>query len=235
MATLVLSCGRTGTNLTVSILQGNPYFNIDSRIENRTIFNPVSQYPSTYLCKSDVTYLPHIDKLLRLLEINKEMKVVWTIRDPRDVLLSKIKRGQLIKDGGDNTGSPSEDSTVEGAIESLTSMYNAYRQCIEKYSERCILVKMEDILLDIEGESKKMCNFLNIEYHPNMLNFTNRIIDIKKKRYGNKIDKSQVALWKNWETIYDKFFTIKGLDMEIHFTKIKDMISYFNYGTTVVA
>ena len=162
------------------------------------------------------------------------MKVVWTIRDPRDVLLSKIRRGQLIKDGGDNVGSPSGDSTVDGAIDSLTSMYNAYRQCIERYADRCMLVKMEDILLDIEGESRKMCKFLNIEYHQNMLSFTDRIIKIKKKRYGDKIDKSQVALWKNWETVYDNFFTLKTFDMETHFNKIKDMINYFNYGATLV-
>ena len=98
------------------------------------------------------------------------------------------------------------------------------------FPERTLLVKMEDILLETEMTAKILSGELNIPYHENMQNFPARMKNaFKRKRYGDKNDKSQVGLWKNWKTIYGGFFAKNNYDMNKHFNQVKDMIEYFEY------
>ena len=234
MSALVISCGRTGTNIGLAILSGNSNLNADPSVENKSIFKNLKTYGPKYLAKSDTTYLDNYQQLISLMGTNPKLKLIWTVRDPRDVLLSKIRRGQPNKMGGDNnTGQIYADATPKGAIESLRKMYNTFQRVEKDYKDRVFLVMMEDMVLETEKISKALCEFLDIPYEESMVNFPSRIQNqYKKKRYGNKIDEGQVALWKNWEVIYDGFFVNNKYDMEETFSEVDDMISFFGYDNT---
>jgi len=235
MSVVVVSCGRTGTNVAVSLLSGSPDLNMTQEVENKKIFTSPTKLGDKYLAKTDTTYMGNFKQLKRLMELNPNLKLVWTIRDPRDVLMSKIRRGQPKSRGGDGP-TLSADATPKGAIESLRKMYNTYKKCVEIYPNRTTLVTMEDMILNTENVAKGLCEFLNVEYDDKMINFPNRIKNQQKvKRYGRKINKGQVALWENWGTAYGGYFKDNNLDMDKHFESVVDIIEYFDYGKIVDA
>ena len=62
-------------------------------IENKKLCKKPLVYSPNYLTKCDTHYCT-LNGLISVLEANPNMKVVWTIRDPRDLILSKIFRSQ---------------------------------------------------------------------------------------------------------------------------------------------
>lgn len=232
MSVLVLSCGRTGTNATVALLAGNSQLKQDPQIENKTIFRTIRNYQDNYLAKSDVTYLDNFKQFKALMDKNPNMVVVWTIRDPRDVIMSKIRRGQPSNKGGDNKGNiTAADASPTGAKNSINKMFENYQKVKEIYPNRTLLVKMEDIVLEPTETSKKLCEQLSIEYDENMVEFPKRMKnEWKIRRYGREIDKKQVSLWENWKEVYNAFFVENKFDMEQHFNDVDHLVKYFNYG-----
>jgi hypothetical protein len=227
---LVLGCGRTGTNLLTSMIAGSSVLELDPQFENRNIFNVPKKYGKNYLCKSDVTYLTDYSQLKRLIEQNNT-KIVFTIRDPRDVMMSKIRRGQPKSMGGDNSSERThDDATPSTSIESLLKAYETYDRCSKDYPNSVLLIKMEDTISHPVETCERISDFLNISYEDEMVNFGNRVANkYKKERYGTKIDNNQVCLWRDWRNVYDGFFTKSGLDMDKHFESVDHLVEYFKY------
>lgn len=229
---LVLGCGRTGTNMITSMIAGSSKLSLDPQFENREIFRNLNRnYSNKYLCKSDVTYMNNYNQLQNL--IAKGFKIIFTMRDPRGVIMSKIRRGQPKSSGGDNPGETiHDDATPKTAIQSLTKAYETYKQCKNDYPESVMLVRMEDVIRNPKDTLTSVSEFLNIPYEDTMINFGDRVVNkYKKKRYGKKLDKGQLELWRDWSNVYDGFFTKAGIDMNKHFNTLKPIIEYFKYET----
>lgn len=227
MSVIVLSCGRTGTNVALEILRGNPALCASSEVENKKLVEPVRIYPENYLTKCDTIYFDNI-KINKLLTENPDMKVIWTIRDPRDVVLSKIYRGQPNTEGRGNW--TSADGTPKSSVLDIRAMITKYENILNNFSDRIMLVKMEDMIDNTEGLAKKMCNFIGINYHGNMTSFPKRMRNRHKViRYGDKIHKNQISLWQDVDNVYDGFFTKQKYNIKDTFSEIKDIIEYFNY------
>jgi len=232
MSVIVIGCGRTGSNLAVSLLSSNSKLNPSIPIENKNFFTSKTPFKSNYLCKADVTYSHNVEELINIMNIDSEMKLVWTMRDPRDVVMSKIKRGQPKKIGGDNNSSstPFNDATPNGSLESIRKSYSYHKKILNLFPNRVFLIKMEDIILDTKNTTLKVCDFLNIEYEDDMSNFiVNMQNKYKLSRYGKKVDKNQVKLWKNWKTQYEGFFIKNNFNLEDLFKEVDDIRKYYNY------
>ena len=225
MSAVVLSCGRTGTTVALEILRGSDYLSASKEIEDKQLFQRNIEYPDNYLTKMDTTYIDKSD-LTRLLKQNPNMKIIWTIRDPRDVVMSKIHRGQLNTEGRGNW--ISSDGTPEGARTSLRKMMGIYKHGINKFPTKIKLIRMEDMLHDTKATAQSICDFLNIDFEEAMCDFPRRMrVPHKRKRYGDKIDPSQISLWKNLNHAYDGFFKkYKAQDL---FGGIDDIIDFFGY------
>lgn len=229
MSVIVISCGRSGTNVAVSALAGHSFLQLDPQVENKQLFTGIPKLPENYLSKGDIHYMPNDESFDALMNKNKNLKVVWTIRDPRDIFLSKIRRGQSFKNGGDNV-SLSSDGTPEGAISNIQEMFRIYNLVNAKFKGRIFTFKMEDVLLNPTKTLKKTCNFIGLDYESAIADFPSRMKNkFKVERYGRSIDLSQVGLWKNWQNIYDGFFTKQNYNVENSFEKLKNIVDYFNY------
>jgi len=227
MSVVVLSCGRTGTNVALEILRGCKSLNATKIPEDKELFKRDTIYPNNYLTKMDTCYIEYKD-LRKLLSTNADMDVIWTIRDPRDMFMSKIRRGQPVSEGGD-CQRVADDATIEGCVKDVEHMIDIYHKTIEEFPEYIKLIKMEDMILETKKTAKEMCDFLQIDFHDDMVNFPSRMRNsFKLKRYKG-IDKSQVGLWRDWENVYDGWFVKRGYDMESLFKEIKPIIEYFNY------
>jgi len=223
----ITSCGRSGTNLVTEILSGNSYFTPTIRIQDRSFFKRKIKYSKGYLTKCEIIHY-ELNDFKETMNINQNLKIIWTIRDPRDMILSKIRRGQSIENGGEKKGI-AFDATPDGSVQNIVLAYNYYRYIKKKFGKRILLVKMEDIILNIEKESKRICNFLNISYNENMLNFMIRMRNVHKRQRYTTLDKGQLELWKKWETIYDGFFTKNQFNIEELFNRVKPIVKYFKY------
>ena len=212
--------------MALEILAGHPFFAPSVPEENKRLCKDNVVYGITYLTKCDTAYMNY-EQLRKTLLINPKMKVIWTIRNPKDMAMSKIYRGQPVSEGGD-CKILSDDATFDGCIEDIEKMFNLYKCVIADFRRRVLLVKMEDIINNIVNETEKMCVFLGVSYHEDMINFIGRMRNANKQRYST-IDKNEIDKYKNWKTAYDGFFVKKDYDMDSFFSRLEVYIKYFNY------
>tara|TARA_B100000315_G_C14505967_1_gene554620 strand:- start:233 stop:955 length:723 start_codon:yes stop_codon:yes gene_type:complete len=240
MSICVSSCGRSGTNLVLEILSGNSKLQVSKEVEDKKFFKRHNLYPQIFwpflwhasfnkyfLTKCDTVYYD-VDDLDKAFKINKHLKIIWTIRDPRDMILSKLQRGQIIERGGE-CKEISDDGTPQGCISDLNHMYNIFRHIEENFEDQLLLIRMEDVILDIEVETRTMCDFLNIPFEIKMLDFLPRMRNEWKRRRYNSLDKNQVQLWKDWQNIYDGFFLKNKYPIKSLFEQTKPMQIKFGY------
>lgn len=228
MATTVIGTGRSGTNMTLEILRGNSFFQASKDPENKFLFQKPQIYSNDYLTKCDTYYCSSTNEIDKLIQYNPNIKIIWTIRDPRDIILSKIRRGQPRNKGGD-CKKLSDDGTPKGCIKNMEHMFSCYQHIKKYYPSKMMLVKMEDIINSLENTTKKMCYFIEIDYEPLMCDFADRIrVQVKKDRY-KQLDKNQVEIWRNWQTSYNGFFVENNYQIDTLFNQIQYLIDYFNY------
>ena len=228
MSVAIISCGRSGSTMVWEILRGNSYFlQRESHKDDSTLCKSNKVYPHNYLTKCDVYYFTY-KELKNTLINNTNMKVVWPLRDPRDMFLSKIRRGQPSAQGGDSS-KLSADGTPETAFKNILNMRNYYEQTFNDFSDRLIPVKMEHIILDVNAECNRICVELGISFENNMLNFYKRYKNPHKiKRYSKGIDRSQLMMWKQWDKIYDGFFKDETYVLD-YFDKLRSTVEFFDY------
>lgn len=222
MGCMILSNGRSGTNLLLSMLANHKFFDIVSPYpeDKNCWFDPNIRNSITRLAKSDTHYILNFYYLEQYLKNNSHMKIIWTIRDPRDQAMSKIRRGY---------GRDSYDASFEGCIADMFHMFRLFLQLKKYYPEKVKVVKMEDLIMNPSDTLKDICKFLKI-------NYTDDLLDIRKNmakknlldRY-NGLDKSQVSLYKDWQNVYCGFLKNIDFNMEDLFIYLKPIIEYFEY------
>ncbi|MCL4256798.1 MAG: sulfotransferase, partial [Anaerolineae bacterium] len=136
-----------------------------------------------------------------LLEVFPDAKFIHLIRDYRDNVLSNVN---VIK-------TESIPIAAHGWV--------AYNQEIEKVKEKnptqFLTIKYEDLVISPDEIAKKICNFLTLDYHPEMLQF-NKVIEKKLESktfestkemtdfHPNLIKPINTNQIKKWETAFTK-------------------------------
>lgn len=221
MQTIVLSAGRSGTNLILECMTGHSYFISTERVEDQDLFSRDTIYPDRYLTKCDVIYIPSRADFHKFMDKNKSAYILWALRHPYDWVLSKLYRGRV---------GPADDATINGCKLNMYVMYEVLKAAELHYPSRILRVRMEDIILNIEEECKRICKFLNVPYEEEMCTPHLRMRHKgKKERYGNKLDTSQVNLYKNIDTVYNGYFIDKKKKIDELFKYIHPLVKEFNY------
>jgi hypothetical protein len=211
--------------MVLEILSGNSYFAPSTPEEDKYLCKRNEVYPINYLTKCDTVYMNY-EQLKTTLAINPRIKVIWPIRNPRDMAMSKIYRGQKYEDGGD-CKVLSDDATFGGCLADIEVMFNLYKNVTRDFRRRVLLIKMENIINDITTETHKMCNFVNITYQDNMIKFYERMRNQNKSKRYSGIDKGEIDKYLNWKTAYNGFFAT--YDMESFFKQLNVYSKYFGY------
>jgi hypothetical protein len=223
MPTIVYSSGRSGTNMVLEILRGSQELEATEHMEEKGVFTRRLNMDKNYLTKADTHYTPTPESQEAFMELNPDAKIIWVIRDPRDMALSKICRGTI-------DGSKADDATEIGCCADLHHMHKCYLWLKWSYPDRIHVVKMEDVLLELWPTVIDMCDFLGIKFTYGMLNYIDRFRHLKYKAiYKGVVDKTRVGLWKDWENSYDGFFKTEVADMPRIFNNLKPIIEEFGY------
>jgi len=218
----VLGAGRSGTNMCLEILRGHSLLIPGDPGEDKRLFEHFYfPYHPQYVCKCDTHYLrSYKEEFVRLFNCCAHLRIIWMIRDPRDMCISRIYRGY---------DREADDATFAGCVQDMYKMWDVAQRAFKDYPNKIYLQKMEDILLYPEKSVKSMCDFLTLEFEEDMLKFYERM---RNPEYTyTEIDKTRVGLYKNWKTIYDGFFTRPefDIDMEKVFELMQPLIEYFGY------
>tara|TARA_Y100000361_G_C11145232_1_gene337602 strand:+ start:903 stop:1589 length:687 start_codon:yes stop_codon:yes gene_type:complete len=226
MSVLITSCGRTGTNMLLEILRASDKLVATDPAEDKAVYRRGTIEWDNYLSKTDTHYISNYEYEVRnLLDSNKHLKILWTIRDLRDCSLSKIYRGQP----GNDTGVLSDDATEDGCFEDINWMQIIHEFITKNYPERIMTVKLEDIILDFEKTIKEICNFIEIDYIEDMKKYVSRYRNDRLAKRYKKLDKNQIELYKRRYKIYDGFFKNHDIDLDLLFTKLIPHLKYFGY------
>ena len=205
MSVIVLSCGRTGTNLVTEMLRGNLSLHCQAE-EEKSLWLAPRSLPEGWLAKSDTHYVKDLGAFEAVMDKNPDLKIIWTVRNFKDVIMSKIYRGQP---GKDNL-TLADDATHEGCKKDIEWMYRVFQTLQSRFPRRFMIVKMEDVLTNPVVSAQHMCRFLNVPYDDkvidHMVDFPSRMRNPHKKARYTKIDKSQINLWKTVNSVYDGFF-----------------------------
>ena len=220
MAVVIYSSGRSGTNMVLEMLRASTELKATEPEEDKLFFQRTGVYPDNYLTKCDTTYCRSFLYFAHVLKQNPNQKVVWTIRDPRDWCMSKIRRGFERE---------SDDATFEGCIADMYHMFDQYKRAWKHFPKQIATVKMEDVLLRTKSVAIYLCDWLGIEYNTEMPYFYRRMRNEGKKRRYDKIDTSQIGLWKNWGKVYDNYLLSLPFDMRVLFYYLRPLTSYFGY------
>jgi hypothetical protein len=164
-----------------------------------------------------------------LLLDNHDMKILWCFRHPVSNAMSKIIRGRKASEGGDKRDETvSDDATLESAIKAVKY---SYEMCM-RFSDECPVenVMLELLILDPEYEKKRLSEFLEVDIEKiDIYAFRNTLNNYHEKRYGNKIDKKQAHIYKNWKTAYDGYFADKNDWIDRMKSEFKDMAFDLGY------
>lgn len=230
MSVIVLSCGRSGGSMVTEILATSSYLDPDPDIDNRELFKQV-KYPKDYLVKGPDTIHYNYDMLNGLMISDPDMQVIWPIRHPYDMTLSKIRRGQGQSAGGDKESEGiSADATLDGAVKNIYWMLDIYKRLKADYPNRLYLIKMEDIIINFDITIMDMCAWLEIPYDEDMINFPKRMRNKYKRKRYSILDTNQVNLWKRFDDIYDGFFRYQSAFNLNHLAKeLNEVARYFDY------
>lgn len=228
MSVIITGAGRSGTNMLLESLSASKDLKATRAVEDKAFFRRIKKYKENILTKCDVGYY-NKDQFIKTMKVNPHLKVLWTIRHPRDMCMSKIRRGATFCNGGDCPVA-ADDATFEGCKKNMFEMLNFYKfiTCSE-FKDSIRLVRMENMILNIETELKSISEWLSIEYNHEMPLFYKRMRNnLKAKRYKT-IDKSQVDMWKNWKNIYDGWLVNNFPKMEKLFKEVEPITKYFEY------
>lgn len=129
----------------------------------------------------------------RLMVVYPKAKFIYLIRDPRPNILSY--------------------QNVDFDLQSLPALakrWNLYNKAVlkqaEKFSEKFLCVKFEDLLQSPKEELQKICQFLGVSYHPEMLEFYKKEQEWKtsfRRNLSTPLDPSKIDSWRKKMTRED--------------------------------
>ena len=197
--------------------------------EDKALFKRNIIYPSNYLTKCDSIYVDGYNQFEKFMLNNNHCKMLWTVRNPYDWILSKLYNGRK-KEENDSL---SDDATLDGAIADLYYMFSLYLRAIKDFKDRILVVKMEDIILNTEQETKGVCEFTKIQFNGDMLRPYERMRHEIYKQH-DKIITDNVDMWKRIDTIYNGFFhNNKEIDIRKLFLFMEPLVDYFKYESSI--
>lgn len=229
MRAIVTGPGRGGTNILRAYLEATEYFNFTDEIEDRQILEKKT-LPERYATKLATENIKNSDigKLISLMEKYTDLNLFFSIRNPFDCIMSKMRRGVEKSKGGDNTTETrAKDSSLEGATKAYLYSFYLLRLLNNMYSGRVHVFILANALLKQENTKETINNILNEHFEYKNLEQLNRN-KYHRKRYGTKFKKEIVnaAYGKN---CFDGYFKNKydKITKEIYYSTLEVINLYF--------
>ena len=158
--------------------------------------------------------------IIKYLEMNHDVKVIWFVRDPRGILNSRIRADLLTQVSRKNAGLEAEllCKRMEADIKSFDSLS-------KQHSNRILTVRYEDIVTLPKETVKSVYSFLGLELTDNIkqwLEHTMKAESDDKGLFGTQRVNGNVTA-NSWRT------QLKSQQIEWVSSRCKDVLNRFNY------
>lgn len=232
---LITGGGHGGTNMLSALVRSFGLTFDTQKSEDRDFFDKIDNLPLEYGAKLAVENRGYTeDNWHKMLKANPSLKVGFVTRHPIDHAMARMVRGQPKSKGGDNSTeviSP-DCETLEIQIQTMLKVFDYYKFFKSDYLERTFFVKMEDLIVDIDGIANDFKKFMNLDSNGDYKHFldynTNKY---HKGRYGPKVCVEELYKYKNFYKAYNGFFTDPYYDGFLDMLKrdLKEMIEEMGY------
>lgn len=210
MPIFIMGTQRSGTTLLTRILSAHPSVFIQNELELEKIF--VKGLKKDELVKAIADQIQTrinfslVDKLL------DDNSFVWGLKDPQltehiDELKQFVPDTKFIiilRDGRGVTSSYMENKWGLG-----TNAYTGalrWKQEVEQQEAfmseidgSCFCLRYEDLVADLKGVMEKVCKFLNIEFHPELVEYDKKESNDEKRRENvNTYFKPNIKIAEKW-------------------------------------
>lgn len=195
-----------------------------------------------------VTSVPNFSwERLSILLRKYELFVVFCVRHPVSASLSGFVRNLPWKDGGDTwwlyKGANrreitkklddfdfDEDRFIRDTIETYEFGCNIYSRLLQQFPEKVLVVRLEDVIINIAEEVDRICAFLEVSCTQQMLEPWKylRHEPIKRRR-GSGLDVSQIDPYKRLGSSYSGFYVGKEDFVDRLTENLRDYISFWGY------
>jgi len=139
---------------------------------------------TTILGDRTPSHLYHVPMLMKWFP---EAKVIHTFRDPRAIIASQLKRLDL-----------HYSMVVPYITISWIRAVRLHYTYKGLYPNNYILSQFEDLVSDPELKIKEICDFLNIEFHSDMLSPRKDISSFYSKKGATGFDRDTLVRWKHY-------------------------------------
>ena len=231
MRILVAGTGRSGTCLLVEVPRGLNIVKFSASMEDRNWFG-YEELPENYGTKLTTEHKTFtMERVISYMKKYKDLHIIFSLRHPLDIFLSKIRRGQKASDGGDRSRERiADDATPLAAIETIKDFYEKYIKLNKLFPARAMSVKLEDLIISPRIIVEAVAKYFNIEPTKEAYEFSSRDRNAyHKKRYRGEINKGQIAMYKRWDSIYDGFFKEKKQMIELANFELANIIQDLGY------
>jgi hypothetical protein len=244
MRILVLGVGQGGTCPLLEVVRGLGIVSFTEEVEDRRFFE-YKVFPQDYgtklttdcLKKNKTTIARNfsffLENLERLMRKHADLYVVFSLRHPLDIFMASLVRGQKPSDGGDGSRKRNRLSgtgTITGSLFAISHAHNVYKNIMSLFPKRIITVKLEDLVLMPKMEVNRIAKFFGVEPTQRAYEFyKHNRNEYQKRRYGNSLDKSVVALYKKWDTWHDGFFKERRDDIDFATGRLSGIIQDWGY------
>jgi len=246
MRILVLGAGQGGTCPLTEAVRGLGVVSFTERVEDRKFFK-YKDLPENYGTKLTTDSIARItpsnfssflERLRMSMERYDNLHLVFSLRHPLDIFMAQLVRGQKPSEGGDGRikdDKVSDSGTIDGSIFAIKHYYNVYKNIVPHFPRRVLIVKMEGLILKPEEEVDRIAEYFGVKA-------TQRAYEFYKhgrnryhiKRYGDRLDKSVVALHKKWDTWHDGFFKDRKGAIDFAMLHLADIIKEWGYEDALV-
>lgn len=232
MRVLVSGAGHGGTCLLATLVRGLDVVRIDEG-EDRAVFEykVLAERYGAKLVTCNPTF--SLENIMRIMRRYSDLHIVFSIRHPLDIFMSKIVRGQKPSNGGDGDlriDVVSADGTVDSALTVIAHFYDVYKGITTRFPERVLVVRLEDLILMPEKEVRRVAKFLKAE--PTSAAFVFYKANFNKyqmRRYGTKLDVSTINIHRSWDTWNDGFFKNREDDIRKASNYLANIIRNLGY------
>jgi len=134
-------------------------------------------------------------------------KIIFAIRDPRDVILSCFRRQLAIDQFTFNFLS------LINASQFYNYTMNIGVKCLEKSDSQAFLIRYEDLVDHFSDSIMSICNYLNLEWTETLLDFHNKVIDrdiasFSATQLRAGLNKKAIGRWKDYSDDLSPVFNI---------------------------
>ncbi|MEQ8409952.1 MAG: sulfotransferase [Erythrobacter sp.] len=224
---IICGCGHSGTTLLANMMAAHPKCYVPLQ-ETRVFFRRTAiprlwwfRMVSVFKGKSFIVEKTprHIKVIDRVKRIAPRTKIIFMVRDGRDVSASLFKRFE------------NEAASVDRWIEANEVVF-AWES-----DPNAIMVRYEDLITQPETELQRLCAFLGVDYAPEMLQYhTKKRLWFGTKKFEKGSDKDgeehdKLRTWQvnqpifdgrgKWRSVFDqaprKLTTGRGSELMTHF------------------